>query len=82
MLSFVLLLSCACGPKMGLLGGPIFGNVFKFIFVKFFASGLKWRNGLVEIRSTTQATRNEDNRSAAEDHDAYKTLNGKKLSSS
>ena len=29
-----------------------------------------------------QATRNEENWSAAEDHDVYKTLNGKKLSSS
>ena len=29
------------------------------------------------IRFATQATRNEDNWSAAEDHDAYKTLNGK-----
>jgi hypothetical protein len=34
----------------------------------------------LEIRSATQATRNEYNWSAAEDHDVYKTLNGKKLS--
>ena len=34
-----------------------------------------------KIRSATQAMRNEDNWSTAEDHDAYKTLNGKKLSS-
>ena len=31
----------------------------------------------LEIRSATWATRNEDNWSAAEDHDVYKTLNGK-----
>jgi hypothetical protein len=39
----------------------------------------------LEIRSATQATQNEDNWSAAEDHDVYrvyKTLNGKKLFSS
>ena len=36
----------------------------------------------LEIRSATRATRDEDNWSAAEDHDVYKTLNGKKLSSS
>ena len=34
-------------PKMGPPGGPIFGTVFRFIFVKFFASGLKKRNVLV-----------------------------------
>ena len=33
-------------------------------------------------RTAMQATRNEDNWSTAKDHDAYKTLNGKKLSSS
>ena len=45
MLFFVLLLSCAVHavPKMGPPGGPIFGTVFRFIFVKFFASGLKKR---------------------------------------
>ena len=31
-------------PKMGPPGGPIFGTVFRFIFVKSFASGLKKRN--------------------------------------
>ena len=30
----------------------------------------------LEIRSATQATHYEDNSPAAEDHDAYKTLNG------
>ena len=30
----------------------------------------------LEIRSATQATQYEDNSPAAEDHDAYKTLNG------
>ena len=29
---------------MGPPGGPIFGTVFRFIFCKFFASGLKKRN--------------------------------------
>ena len=34
-LSFVLLLSCACGTKMGPPGGSIFGTVFRFIFEVF-----------------------------------------------
>ena len=37
-------------PKMG-PGGPIFGTVFRFIFVKFFASGLKKRNVLVSTET-------------------------------
>ena len=39
-------------PKMGPPGGPIFGAVFRFIFVKFFASGLKKRNVLVSIATS------------------------------
>ena len=47
---------------MGPPGGPIFGTVFRFIFVKFFASGLKKRNALVSIETlwlmaTGKATR-------------------------
>ena len=38
-------------PKMGPPGGPIFGTVFRFIFVKFFASGLKKRNVLVSTEA-------------------------------
>ena len=38
-------------PKMGPPGGPIFGTVFRFIFVKFFASGLKKRNVLVSTET-------------------------------
>ena len=61
MFSFVLLLSCACG-KMGPPGGPIFGTVFRFMFVKFFESGLKKRNVLVStetlwLMATGKATR-------------------------
>ena len=36
---------------MGPPGGPIFGTVFRFIFVKFFASGLKKRNVLVSTET-------------------------------
>ena len=39
--SFVLLLSCACGPKMGPPGGPIFGTVFRFIFWSFLYQGCR-----------------------------------------
>ena len=38
-------------PKMGPPGGPIFGTVFRFIFAKFFASGLKKRNVLVSTET-------------------------------
>ena len=38
-------------PKMGPPGGPIFGTMFGFIFVKFFASGLKKRNVLVSTET-------------------------------
>ena len=34
-------------PKMGPPGGPIFGTLFRLIFVKIFASGFKKRNVLV-----------------------------------
>ena len=37
-------------PKMGPPDGPIFGTVFRFIFAKFFASGLK-RNVLVSTET-------------------------------
>ena len=48
--------------KMGPPSGPIFGTVFRFIFVKFFASGLKKRNVLVStetlrLMATGKATR-------------------------
>ena len=49
--SFLLLLSCACGPKMGPPGGLIFGTMFRFIFVKPFASGLKKGNVLVSTET-------------------------------
>ena len=49
-------------PKIGPPGGPIFGTMFRFIFVKFFASGLKKRNVLVStetlwLMATGKATR-------------------------
>ena len=49
-------------PKMGPPGGPIFGTVFRFIFAKFVASGLKKRNVLVSTKTlwlmgTGKATR-------------------------
>ena len=36
---------------MGPPGSPIFGTVFRFIFVKFFALGLKKRNVLVSTET-------------------------------
>ena len=36
---------------MGPPGGPIFGTVLSFIFIKFFASGLKKRNVLVSTEA-------------------------------
>ena len=47
---------------MGPPGGPIFGTVFRFIFAKFFAPGLKKRNVLVStetlwLMATGKATR-------------------------
>ena len=36
---------------MGPPGGPIFGTVLRFIFVKFFASGLKKRHILFSIET-------------------------------
>ena len=49
-------------PKMGPPGGPIFGTVLSFIFIKFFASGLKKRNVFVStealwLMATGKATR-------------------------
>ena len=49
-------------PKLGPPGGPIFETVFRFIFVKFLASGLKKRNVLVStetlwLMATGKATR-------------------------
>ena len=38
-------------PEMGPPGGPIFGTVFRFIFVTFFVSGLKKRNVLVSTET-------------------------------
>ena len=38
-------------PKMGPPGGPIFGTVFRFIFAKKIASGLKKRNVLVSTET-------------------------------
>ena len=49
--SFVLLLSCACGPKDGNARRSHFGTVFRFIFVTFFASRLKKRNVLVSTET-------------------------------
>ena len=48
-------------PKMGPPGGPIFGTLFRLIFVKIFASGKK-RNVLVStetlwLMATGKATR-------------------------
>ena len=65
MLFFVLLLSCAVHavPKMGPPGGPIFGTVFRFIFVKFFCIRVEEaRNVLVStetvwLMATGKATR-------------------------
>ena len=47
---------------MGPPGGPIFGTVFRFIFITFFASGLQKRNVLVStqtlwLMATGKATR-------------------------
>ena len=47
---------------MGPPGSPIFGTVFRFIFVKFFALGFKKRNVLVStetlwLMATGKATR-------------------------
>ena len=36
-------------PKIGPPGGPIFGTMFKLIFLQFFASGLKKSNVLVSL---------------------------------
>ena len=49
-------------PKMGPPGGPIFGTLFRLIFVKIFASGFKKRNVLVStetlwLMATGKATR-------------------------
>ena len=38
-------------PKMGPPGGPIFGTLFRLIFVKIFASGFKKRNVLVSTET-------------------------------
>ena len=43
-------------PKMGPPGGPIFGTVFRLIFVKIFASGLKKRNVLVSTETPKNGT--------------------------
>ena len=37
---------------MGPPGGPIFGTVFRFIFVKFFASGLKKKRNVLVSTET------------------------------
>ena len=60
--SFVLLLSCACGPKNGTARRSHFWDHVKFHFYKVFASGLKKRNVLVStealwLMATGKATR-------------------------
>ena len=48
--SFVLLLSCACGPKNGTARRSHFWDRVQVHFLKFFVSGLQKRNVLVSMK--------------------------------